>query len=128
MIYEVFLMGGQSVYLKDDPASDYPVIFLTIEGFWKIWLPSQRDERKPDNWFLPKYRNVARCFSQSKTTPVWVPRVGKPIKINNVWTLTMRDGATRIQWLYDHGATTFPAEVCPERIDILAAIAGAKSK
>ncbi len=79
--------------------------------------------------FRRPHRAVSQIMSfiQSKEYPVPVPQAGDPIKINGRWLLTMRDGATRIQWLADHGATSFPLGVSATGRSIIAATAGVKS-
>lgn len=127
MIFEVPLADHQLVYLRGESTIEDPIIWVTVKGFWKIWAPHQRDGRKPDSWYHPKYTLAQTSFIQSKEYPVPVPQAGDPIKINGRWLLTMRDGATRIQWLADHGATSFPLGVSATGRSIIAATAGVKS-
>ena len=111
MVYEVFLSSGQSVFLSGKDTETNCIILVTMRKFLELWLPSQRDERFPAKWFKPKYENTERAFSMSRKYPVPVPSVGDPVIRDGKLTVTMNDGATRIQWLYDHGVTIFPIEV-----------------
>lgn len=127
MIFEVLLADNRSVYLHGQSTADDPIIWVSVKGFWKIWAPHQRDERKPDEWYIPKYTWAEKCFAQSSDWPVPVAQAGDPLKTNGKWALTMRDGATRIQWLADHGAESFPLGVSATGKAIITAIAGVKS-
>ena len=111
MIYEVFLDTGESVFLSGKDTETTCVLVIEMKKFWELWLPSQRDERLPSHWFLPKYNKVSEAFSISHMFPVPVPTVGDPVMRDGRLTVSMVDGATRIQWLYDHGVTSFPIEV-----------------
>lgn len=131
MLFEIPLADGSVVYMEGSDSSVETVVCVSTEKFWKIWRPSLRDDRGPSTEYAKKYAKVSACFNQSHLIPVALPEVGDLInyeKGNPTLTLGMVDGATRIQWLFDHGAASFPVLSSHIGAPLLSAIAGTNCK
>lgn len=126
MIFTIQLLNERVVYMSGDENEYYSIVFVDSGKFKCIWDELQMNDRSSAQWYINKYKNAENCFAQSKSYPVPLSNVGRMCDSNmKKRILRLNDGITRIQWLLDHGVSSFPI-LCPrEFVEELTECAGA---
>lgn len=113
MIYKVKLFQQNVIFMSGNENCTFSIIHVNTEKFCSIWDDIQKNDKSCLDWYVKKYMIAEKCFLNSHNHPVPLPIIGGfQVYGGNRRSIRLTDGITRIQWLVDHDAKSFPI-YCP---------------